>query len=196
MGTTKIAANKIKTITKLVLANDLVKNLNVKEKDASFIINKLINLISDNLVKKKSIMLKNIGTLAISNKAQRKGVRNPITGKEMTLKARCVVSLKKTHKDKNKLKTSDLIDIIYNMEKENKIKYSIIQDCIHFFLDTIINVKNGNSRIEIRGLGVFYPTQVDAKWSRNPKTGEKVFVEKKIKLSFKTSKVINAKLNN
>lgn len=195
MGTTKISANKIKTITKSLLIIDLKNKTGISDSDSELIINSLIDLIKSNLINKKSIMLKRIGTLAVLHKNSRSGVRNPITGEPMILKARNVVSLRHTHKDQNKIKTSDIEQELYNITKINKIKYSIIQESINIFLDTINNIKNGDYRIEIRGLGVFYPTNVDAKWSRNPKTGEKVYVERKIKLSFKASKVINSELN-
>lgn len=60
-------------------------------------------------------------------------------------------------------------------------------------VDTIINeIKESliqRKRVEIRGFGSFFVKEYDTYIGRNPKTGEKIEVEKKIAPQFKVSKI-------
>ena len=67
------------------------------------------------------------------------------------------------------------------------------------FTDIILNeikraLKRGD-RVELRNFGVFYSNLQKARISRNPKTGEKVFVKEKKSVLFKMSKEWANKIN-
>ncbi|MEI7811137.1 MAG: HU family DNA-binding protein [Ignavibacteria bacterium] len=56
------------------------------------------------------------------------------------------------------------------------------------FLNTVIDALREGDRIEIRGFGSYRVKKKNARYARNPKTGEKVFVEEHFVPSFKFSK--------
>ena len=49
--------------------------------------------------------------------------------------------------------------------------------------------------IEIRGLGTFKIKKMPARNARNPKTGESIMIEEKNKLKWKSSKLLNFRIN-
>ena len=49
--------------------------------------------------------------------------------------------------------------------------------------------------IEIRGLGTFKVKKMPARNARNPKTGESIMIEEKNKLKWKSSKLLNFRIN-
>lgn len=57
------------------------------------------------------------------------------------------------------------------------------------------SLANGN-RIEIRNFGSFSVKKRESRTARNPKTGEKIFVEAKKSVKFRASKEMNQLLNN
>ena len=196
MGTKKLSNNEVVTLTKSTIAEKMIEEINsLNIFEVNLILNTILELITSTLASKRSVMLKNVGTLAVVNKGARKGVRNPKTGEEMDLEARTVVTLKGTHKCDNKLNTGDLIETLTNNEKLSSFNYKVIKDSVNLFLNILRSVPLEKYRVEIRGFGVFFPTLVSSKWSRNPKTGEKVFVDEHMKLSFKLSKVLKIELN-
>jgi nucleoid DNA-binding protein len=194
--TGKISIKTIDTITKSKLVEQTASYLDQDIKDVYNVYDSILTLITSSLKNKTSVMLKNVGTLAVVDKAERKGVRNPKTGEEMILKARSVVKLKHTFKTDYRIITSEIVSELSGMARFSHLTQGVVKACLDYFLKSIIQILNGKTRIELRGFGVFYPTYVKAKWSRNPKTDEKVFVEEKIKLSFNPSKVITLALNN
>lgn len=198
MATKKLSNNDVNTITKSEIADEINKKFDsLNAYESNLILNKIISTITSTISNKRSVMLKNVGTLAVVEKSPRKGVRNPKTGEEMVLGARTVVTLKGTHRCENKLNTGELIDKLLEDEQllEFNFNHVTIKESVDTFLDLIRSIPDKKYRIEIRGFGVFFPTLVSSKWSRNPKTGEKVFVEEHMKLSFKLSKVLKRELN-
>ena len=64
------------------------------------------------------------------------------------------------------------------------------------FIDEIKLALKNNERVELRGWGVFSTKNQKSKTSRNPKTGEKVIVDKKKSISFKMSKDLFNEIND
>ena len=64
------------------------------------------------------------------------------------------------------------------------------------FIDEIKSALKNNERVELRGWGVFSTKNQKSKTSRNPKTGEKVIVDKKKSISFKMSKDLFNEIND
>ena len=82
--------------------------------------------------------------------------------------------------------------------KEKNPELSLIEtkNIIESFLKILkVELKN-DRKVEIRGFGTFYIKKIKEKFSaRNPKTGELIYVPKKNKLSFKSSKLLNKIIN-
>ena len=64
-----------------------------------------------------------------------------------------------------------------------------------FISEVKLALKN-DERVELRGWGVFSTKNQKRKTSRNPKTGEKVIVDKKKSINFKMSKDLFNEINN
>ncbi|MGE5497984.1 MAG: HU family DNA-binding protein [Syntrophothermus sp.] len=63
------------------------------------------------------------------------------------------------------------------------------------FLNTVIEALKEGKGIEIRGFGSYKVKKKNARFARNPKTGEKVYVEEHFVPSFKFSKDFKAIVN-
>ncbi len=77
---------------------------------------------------------------------------------------------------------------------------NLLKKDLEKFFDIFINeikvALRNNERVELRGWGVFSTKSQKSKTSRNPKTGEKVLVDKKKSISFKMSKDLFIEKNN
>jgi DNA-binding protein HU-beta/integration host factor subunit beta len=67
---------------------------------------------------------------------------------------------------------------------------------IESFLSTVSKAMIDGNNIEIRGFGRFKVKETKARQARNPKTGEKMFVEAGIKPVFEPSKELRNSLND
>ena len=77
---------------------------------------------------------------------------------------------------------------------------NLLKKDLEKFFDIFVNevklaLKN-NERVELRGWGVFSTKNQKSKTSRNPKTGEKVLVNEKKRISFKMSKDLFKEIND
>ena len=78
-------------------------------------------------------------------------------------------------------------------KKLNKSQLEAIIDT--FFLSIGEALKNKQS-VKLRGFGTFFVKEIKERYSaRNPKTGELIYVPKKNKIRFRTSKKFNEYLN-
>ena len=83
--------------------------------------------------------------------------------------------LKKKHPKLNKLQLETIIDTFFQSIKEALEK---------------------KRSVELRGFGTFFTKEIKEKYSaRNPKTGELIYVPKKNKVRFRTSKKFKQFLN-
>ena len=181
-------------IERIYEAQDKSRGSTLTSKDIELAVKIVIEQLTSSLASGRRVEIRGFGSFSLRYRAPRLG-RNPKTGEEMDLEARTVVTLKGTHKCDNKLNTGDLIETLTNNEKLSSFNYKVIKDSVNLFLNILRSVPLEKYRVEIRGFGVFFPTLVSSKWSRNPKTGEKVFVDEHMKLSFKLSKVLKRELN-
>ena len=77
---------------------------------------------------------------------------------------------------------------------------NLLKKDLEKFFDIFINeiklaLKN-DERVELRGWGVISTKNQNGKTSRNPKTGERVIVDKKKGISFKMSKDLFSEIND
>ncbi len=81
------------TLTKDHLMNSLYENLDIPKSKAASIIETLLNNIKGKLEKKEDVLISGFGKFCVKEKKDRRG-RNPSTGEDLTLDARCVVVFK------------------------------------------------------------------------------------------------------
>ncbi len=88
-------------------------------------------------------------------------------------------------------------ELIQNLKKKNpKLSLSEIEDIFNIFCKSIRYELKKNKRIELRGFGIFFIKEIREKYSaRNPKTGELIYVPKKNKVRFRSSKNFNKEIN-
>ena len=70
-----------------------------------------------------------------------------------------------------------------------------INASITIILENIISETKNESRFELRNFGSFFLKKFKYKIARNPKTGELIYVPKKNKVRFRTSKKFKQFLN-
>ncbi|HRI47891.1 MAG: integration host factor subunit beta [Ignavibacteriaceae bacterium] len=80
---------------------------------------------------------------------------------------------------------ADLVDIVAQGTGLTKLETEAVIE--GFFNSVIESLKNGKG-IEIRGFGTYKVKKKNARFARNPKTGEKVFVPEHFVPVFKFSK--------
>ncbi|BBE73725.1 integration host factor subunit beta [Oharaeibacter diazotrophicus] len=70
-----------------------------------------------------------------------------------------------------------------------------VENIVNTILDKITEALANGDRVELRGFGAFSVKARDARIGRNPRTGEKVAVDKKSVPFFKTGKEMRERLN-
>ena len=71
-----------------------------------------------------------------------------------------------------------------------------IEDVINIFLSSLQKALREGKKIELRGFGTFFIKKIKEKYtSRNPKTGELIYVPEKNKVRFKPTKGLKVLLN-
>ena len=85
------------------------------------------------------------------------------------------------------------------LKKLHKIYPHLLKkDLLKFFdifIEEIKTALKNNERVEIRGIMVFFTKTQKSRSSRNPKTGETVFVEEKKMVNFKMGKDLYRLIN-
>ncbi len=77
-----------------------------------------------------------------------------------------------------------------------KLNQEDIEDVINIFLSSLQNALREGKKIELRGFGTFFIKKIKEKYtSRNPKTGELIYVPEKNKVRFKPTKGLKELLN-
>ena len=80
--------------------------------------------------------------------------------------------------------------------KYPKLNNPQIEKIVDTFFDTIIEGLKEGKNIEIRGWGKFYIKEIKENFnSRNPKTGELIYVPKRNKIRFRASKKFKEFIN-
>ena len=87
--------------------------------------------------------------------------------------------------------------LIKELKKNNpQLKNLEIDKIIESFCASIKNALKKNKRVELRGFGTFFLKKIKEKYSsKNPKTGELIYVPEKNKIRFKVSKILYKIIN-
>ena len=87
--------------------------------------------------------------------------------------------------------------LIKNLKiKHPSLKTPQIENFIDNFFNCVLNSLKEKNSVEIRGFGTFFVREIKEKYSaRNPKTGELIYVPKKNRIRFKTSKKFKEFIN-
>ena len=77
-----------------------------------------------------------------------------------------------------------------------KLNQEDIEDVINIFLSSLQKGLREGKKIELRGFGTFFIKKIKEKYSsRNPRTGELIYVPEKNKVRFKPTKGLKELLN-
>lgn len=188
----KVSYDQLKTLTKVDLQNRIEKELGVSYSQAKTLSEAVVSTLIETLSEQKSLLLARVGTLAVSHKKARPG-RNPKTLEEHVISERNTVTLKKGKGDTVRLNQPEILLLIN--EKLPNVSAAKIKKTFNIFLNFIKEVNAGTVRIEIRDLGVFYPSVFPERNARNPKTGETVIAKEKVLIRYTCSKLINETIN-
>jgi len=82
-----------KTVTRADLAESLVVEVGLSRQDSADFVDRVFQLLSDELAQGKSVKLSSFGAFHVRDKKQRMG-RNPKTGEEVPIEARRVIVFK------------------------------------------------------------------------------------------------------
>jgi len=89
---------------------------------------------------------------------------------------------------------SELVQQICNIY--SNLKYRDVKMMIDIIFNEIENAMTKGMHCEFREFGTFKVKTREKREARDPKTGKKILVEKKIAPSFKMSSLLRLKLNN
>ncbi len=87
-------------------------------------------------------------------------------------------------------------DIINLVSEENNLGLSDIEYSIKKIMDYMSENLYQGERIEIRGFGTFSLHTHQSRVARNPKTGDKIALERRNTVHFKPSKELKSRVNN
>ena len=76
-----------------------------------------------------------------------------------------------------------------------KIPNTDVERIVESIFKYLGNALSEGKNIEIRGLGTFKIKNMPERNARNPKTGEAIIIERKNKIKWKTSKLLNQRIN-
>ena len=76
-----------------------------------------------------------------------------------------------------------------------KIPNTDVERIVESVFKYLGNALSDGKNIEIRGLGTFKIKNMPERNDRNPKTGEAIIIERKNKIKWKTSKLLNQRIN-
>ena len=83
----------MKTITRADVAEAIYEEIGLSRKDSNYILDMILDEMTNELVKGNDVKLSSFGTFALRNKKARAG-RNPKTGVEAVISPRRVISFK------------------------------------------------------------------------------------------------------
>tara|TARA_B100000035_G_scaffold314065_1_gene329317 strand:- start:1039 stop:1323 length:285 start_codon:yes stop_codon:yes gene_type:complete len=87
-------------------------------------------------------------------------------------------------------------DIIHLVSESNNLNLADIEYSIKKIIDYMSTNLYQGERIEIRGFGSFCLHTHQSRIARNPKTGEKIALERRNTVHFKPSKELRSRVNN
>ena len=87
-------------------------------------------------------------------------------------------------------------EIINLVSEKNNLELSDIEYSIKKIMDYMSENLYQGERIEIRGFGTFSLHTHQSRLARNPKTGDKIALERRNTVHFKPSKELKSRVNN
>ena len=88
---------------------------------------------------------------------------------------------------------SELIQIISDLNPHLYLRDT--EKVVNAIFEKISSTLEEGGRVELRGFGTFSVKKREARQGRNPRTGEKVFVDEKSVPFFKTGKKLHERMN-
>ncbi len=176
------------TITRSVMAGIIGDELKIKSNRSRKAVDAIVDFIKSEVSVGHRFPVKGFGTISANVKSARPGL-NPKTRETCEIKPRISITLSKTFTEfegvDNRISVkNDLIKVIATAVKCNMIEAENIRNV---FFSVIYGIFETESRIEIRGFGVFYRRELKSRTVRNPKTGEKFISDDRLTLAFKAS---------
>ena len=86
-------------------------------------------------------------------------------------------------------------ELIEKLSQKTDLGQLQTEDVVNLIIDQMRHALTDGKRIEIRGFGSFVVKEYDSYWGRNPKTGEKIWVQSKRLPAFKVGKELRERLN-
>jgi nucleoid DNA-binding protein len=195
----KVNANTLRTLGRVQIV-DVIDAFATKMKPAlreqlPNVINHFINDCITNLTKGTAVRLKRIGTLYVVNKKAREGARVPTTGESTIVDSQTTISFRTSGgiKDGPVFGWSDMNRSISKAFPD--FETEDIRFVLNQFNNIVQRIEQGETRIEIRGFGSFFPSWRDAKIRRNPKTGVTFINDPHYIIRFKRSTLLFNKMN-
>ena len=87
-------------------------------------------------------------------------------------------------------------DLIADLAARNPhLRQADVEIIVQAVFDDIASALARGQRVELRGFGAFTVKRIKARVGRNPRTGEEVPVDEKVRPHFKTGRELHARLN-
>jgi integration host factor subunit beta len=86
-------------------------------------------------------------------------------------------------------------ELIERLAQKTELGHLQAEDIVTLIIDQMRTALVSGKRIEIRGFGSFVVKGYSSYWGRNPKTGDKIWVEQKKLPAFKVGKELRERLN-
>lgn len=173
----------MQTLTKSDFAElILTKGITTSKFTAKQMAQDVVNLYKSAIFCRKTIYIPKLCRLNVIVKAARPG-RNPQTGEAVTIARRHSITASNSGRGSmwNKLTKSATIRVLVTYSYTQLEAWKIIEA----FYEMVRLVDAGTHRIELRGLGVFYPRTLAAGVKRNPKSGESIHKRASISVAFR-----------
>lgn len=87
-------------------------------------------------------------------------------------------------------------DLVQLIAEKTNVQQQKAKEVIQGFLDEIIAELAAGNRLEFRDFGVFEPREKAPRLARNPRTGEKIKVPKKVTVKFKAGRMMKERLQS
>ncbi|MDD3590134.1 MAG: integration host factor subunit beta [Thermoguttaceae bacterium] len=87
-------------------------------------------------------------------------------------------------------------EIVHLVSEKTNLSQQQTKEIVQKTLESIIEVLAKDGRIELRNFGVFVVKQRAARYARNPRTGEEVWVDEHETVAFKPGKMMLQKVQS
>jgi len=91
-----------KTLTRMDLSEAVFREVGLSRNESADLVERVLNLMSDSLVKGEQVKISSFGTFSVREKSARVG-RNPKTGEEVPIHPRRVLTFRPSHLMKDRV---------------------------------------------------------------------------------------------